>query len=197
MLLQPLFFHLPYRYHWDYTGSNADQGLLHHWVRYMKMNYSQILIKRIETWAEVTHHPEYSNTTIDVVPVEDDEDDSIHLLAKIREVNSDQLSTCTNNAAHLFQRNEFRNAPFADHVHFAGGAKPWNKAINASDVPLNLPTNLMSPNAKRGFWLYHLARANETLQLGLPATITVTKGNPFAAGPRDSDILDPKIELPV
>jgi len=206
-------------YHWDYTGANADQGLLHHWVRYLKMNYSQILTDRVQTWAEVTHHAEYrnrndysknSNTNSlqrlslwwreirnkrRVIPVEGDETYSIRLLAKIREVNSNQLPSCTKGAARFRQRRFFRNAPWSDHLHFQGSTKPWFSDIHASDVLSKRPPDLIG-KSRSGFWLYHLARANETFQLGLPSTIERAKRNPFGGGPSDQDILDPNSELP-
>jgi len=187
-------------YHWDYHGANADQGLLYHWIRYMKMNYSQIRPTRIETWREVTHDPAYWNTTTTttntsnsslVIPVGE------KLLAKTNEIDSRLLPTC---GGHLryFERNEYDYAPYCDHVHFAGGTKPWNEPIRVQDIPTTLDgIRVRGKQNRRLIWLYHLGKANETFNLGLDSIIEVAKGNPFGGGPRDFHVLDPAVELPM
>jgi len=200
-LYQPIFLSTAvYRYHWDYYGANVDQGLLYHWVRYMKLNYTQILIDRVQTWAEVTYDPAYSSNSSrnfgDIgVPLQDD-DGGVRLLAKIREVDSSRLPTCTNHGAGRFRVRGYTTAPYSDHLHFGGPSKPWNNIIRAQDIPKNLPKNLLSLESQQGFWLYHLARANKTFQLGLDSTLQVTKGNPLGGRPKDQDLLDPNVELP-
>jgi len=182
-----------YQHHqqWNFYGANADQGLLLYWVRYMKMNYSQILTDRVQTWAEVTNHPNFNNNNnSQAIPVEG------RLLAQIQQVHSNQLPSCTNGAASFRQDKMLQNAPYSDHIHFMANTKPWFTAIHANDIPPTLPPKLVSLEAQRNFWLYHLGRANETFQLGLPSTMEAAKQNPFGKASKDNDLLDPKAELP-
>lgn len=205
-------------YHWDYYGAHADQGLLHHWIRYMKMNHTQLKTQSIQTWADVTHDPNYSLEDFDkVIPVEVTTSGSggehnnstrnnnittnfatTKLLAKVKELRAGPLPSCgvpgkTRNP--YFRDTRLPNPPFNNFVHYAGGQKPWNEPIRAEDIPMDRPTSV-ARGQPREVWLYYLGRANATFALHLNSTITVLRGNPFGYAPQARDLLDPKAELP-
>ena len=191
-------------YHWDYKAANSDQGLLHHWIRYMKMNYTQLLARTIQTWQEVTYQQQHlyndtftttTNQSVPVVPIPGGTGQP-RLLAKIREVEARLLPTC-GGASRFRNRNEYGNAPYSDFIHFGGGDKPWNRALQVQDMPLSLPNKIVARQNMHLLWMHHLAKANATFGLGFNSTIVVKKGSPFGQGASDADVLDPELDLPV
>ena len=80
--------------HGDFYAANSDEGLFYYWIRCIKLNYTQLLPTRIQTLADVTHHPNYvvassnSNATTTVIVVGDKR------LAKVKEVNATKLPSC-------------------------------------------------------------------------------------------------------
>lgn len=192
-------------HHWDYYASNSDQGLLHYYARYTVLNYTQLTIRKVETWSKVqatntnlawfqdlaTNVPEEKDhPTIPVgaaIPV-----DNSTFLAKIDERDSSELPTC-GGAQRIHQRGEYMFAPYSDHLHFGGGGKPWNQNISAAEILSH--QEKISDN--RALWLHHLGKANSTFGMNLESIIVPKqKNNPLGSAAFDKDVLDPNAELP-
>jgi hypothetical protein len=179
---------------WDFYGASADQGLLYHWMRYIKMNYTQIGGSHIDTWNEVFIESNHSSK-LTLIPVGN------KLIARVATAKTVNLQSCVDPNRVKFLRKKrqrpphWTRAPWSDHIHFSGQRKPWNTPIR--DVPqVEPPVFVRRPDRNREVWLYELARANKTFSLGLPPTIEVDGGNPLDYKPEEHHLLDPGVELP-
>jgi hypothetical protein len=183
---------------WNFYGASADQGLLYHWFRYMKLNYTHIHADRIETWRDVTSGTGSTEQTTGVrhhVHKVKWDDGSTKLVAMVKERPIRDLQACGDLRN---SRGDARTsvAPWLDHFHFAGRKKPWNQKIRSQDIPGHLPRVGKGPLWARDTWLYQLGRANESFALELPSVIVASKGNPLGYKPTDQDLFLPRSQLP-
>jgi hypothetical protein len=170
---------------WNFYAVNSDQGVLYHWLKYERLNFTHILWNKLDTWREVTHDLSYWQNKTDVFRVQGDK-----FIAKVKSEPS-QLQGC--GGKQMDRGSAASVAPFSDFYHFAGHKKPWNKPISAEDMP----KEMSEARDGHSLWMYWLGEANRTLELGFPSKIVLRKGNPLGAKDAAHHLLAPEIELPV
>jgi hypothetical protein len=87
---------------WDWYGAKDDQGLLYHWVRYVKKNVTVVNKSRVQQWGEK-------------------DDKRVQLVREI----SNFTVTCPNSSSIPRQFRRRHNPVYRDHHHFTGQTKPW------------------------------------------------------------------------
>jgi len=164
---------------WGFKAGNSDQGLLLYYLKYMRMNVTQIRQKAIEDWREVTHDASYweSHAVNETVAIPDFYNQKLRYLAKVADMDRSVMKgwSCPGN-----------DPPFGHFNHFAGKKKPWNKAIYVKSLPTKMESNGLSR------WLYFLGVANRKFGLELPSEFTFKKGNPLGYG----DVSFRKVGIP-
>ena len=103
---------------WTWHGAMADQGLLYHWVKYVKRNVTIAVGPIIETWKDV--HP----TVLDDTPV------LAHRSSATEQHPFHQLSCWK--GRFRFRSKEGLTAPYSDYEH---NKKIWERSVLPPDVP--------------------------------------------------------------
>jgi len=187
---------------WTFYAAWSDQGILYHWLRYERGNYTWLDVDKMERW-ETVHAKDvayWENRTHHVVPEIASTGDDDRYIARVQ-VNKVKQGSLQRGCGgqQLDRRGKWSTqVPFRDYYHFAGGAKPWFKPILAANVTCDAGTILKGHD----LWLCTLIQANRTLGLGLPSAIIPHKKssrkNPLGGG--DSahfpHLLQPDIEIP-
>ena len=175
---------------WTFYGAHCDQGILYMYFKYILLNFTQIHPEVIQTWREVTEDAECWRNRTNVIAV-----DGGKFLAKVDEDRNSVIKGC--GGPPLGREGRWSRAvPYSDFYHFAGGQKPWNQPIFASDIPTSRDF-LKDPIAVgRQFWTYFLGQANLTLELELPSEIVVSKGNPLGYADPGKDLFHDDLEFP-
>ena len=129
---------------WDFHCAYADQGLLYHWVKYVKQSMTVVMSDWTENWVP------YPNGTMhgkeDIVRLND--------LMKYSEPRE-----CWN------RQSTYKSCkpPHSDFMHFTGKKKPWLKG-----PPANLTEGSASfEDESRRFWFSELAQLNSRLGMNL------------------------------
>ena len=123
--------------YWNFTFAYSDQGLLYHWVKYVKKNVSMQVGARIEHWTTTTKGILYiSNTTYN------------QLLPYERPIVHDRPS-CSNWAC--------------DWSHFTGRQKPWLFEVPKSI----LSNVTHDPSTARELWFTTLRGLDRDYNLGI------------------------------
>jgi hypothetical protein len=123
---------------WSWHWSRGDQGMLYHWLRYVKKDVTIFNKKRVQRWQW-----NGSATTL-------------------REM-SDFEFICPNHIDLVGQRLYGRLPVTRDIVHFTGRDKPW-KSVNWSGLPEDLGR---SKPTRYQIWQYALRMAWKNYDLGL------------------------------
>jgi hypothetical protein len=143
------------RTNWTFNAAMADQGLLYHWVKYVKKSVSLVRRDIVENWAV------NSNGTLGI---------SATLIKPF--VNASQpIKTFYHECIKWGRTGCY--APYRDFVHYTGKHKPW---LNAKP-PSNLTAEAALLNRK-SFWWYTLKELNEEVQLGLDFDDWLVIGKP-------------------
>jgi lipopolysaccharide biosynthesis glycosyltransferase len=101
---------------WTFNFADKDQGLLYHWVKYVKKNVSIINQDKVETWGTI------NNT----------KDGEVQMISMHRNIFHDGCSSSMPKYKFHWGRNVY---PEKDFVHFTGDEKPWiNKYFSAAIV---------------------------------------------------------------
>lgn len=127
--------------HWDFSGADADEGLLYHFVKYEKKNVSIFQKKKIQNWGvdDDGNVAEQRAVDLDVI-----------VGGKRRECWATTMS------------HKPCQAPHSDYIHFPGKAKPW--LDNPEEYLAKGTTKEDSPHH---FWWKSLKEANAMFELGL------------------------------
>jgi len=94
---------------WTFNFADKDQGLLYHWVKYLKKNVSIINQDKVETWSTI------NNTG----------DDEVHMINMHKNIFNGGCSPSMPQYKFHWGRNFY---PEKDFVHFTGDEKPWMNA---------------------------------------------------------------------
>jgi hypothetical protein len=156
---------------WKFHGCFADQGLLYHWVKYVKKNVSIIVYNVLQNW--VSSGAQQGNDTSNGSPV--------------METNASTYNIsgfgCPNHYR-IFPRN--RPSPQKDFTHFTGTKKPWESKT--------IPADIESPEKAvwaQEIWFHLLRKANQEFDLNLNITTVLTKQKPLLGRfPGRRDIID-------
>jgi hypothetical protein len=143
------------RTNWTFNAAQADQGLLYHWVKYVKKSVSLVRSNIIENWSVD------SNGTLRITATHDDPFVNVSRPTKV--FHHECMRWCHNGCY----------APYRDWVHFTGKKKPW-----LSDKP---PLNLTAETGlttRRMFWWYTLKQLNDEAKLGLDFDKWLVIGKP-------------------
>lgn len=128
---------------WNFYGSHADQGLLYHWVKYVKKSVTVVL----------------GGSTVDWIPHPNGTMHRVEGLSNLDELVQGERISC------WAMQNNFRKCrpPHSDFMHFTGKKKPW-----ILGPPVNLTEGSASfKEESRRFWFSELAAVNRTLGMGL------------------------------
>lgn len=131
---------------WKFVGSHADQGLLYHWVKYVKRNVS------IVSGVEVDNY--IAKNGKDKIQIEET------LLNPF-----DEFTCLPDQYEHTFGKiptsTAREMAPYRDFAHFLGSHKPWKR-----HPPDELETNLDAESPLE-YWFHMLRLLNEELQMNI------------------------------
>jgi hypothetical protein len=86
---------------WDWHGASDDQGMLYHWVRYVKKNVTLIKKDRLRKWVEL--------------------DGEVQMVEEVH--NFDEA--CPNRTGFMKKMEIFGYPIIRDFIHFTGSLKPW------------------------------------------------------------------------
>ncbi len=125
---------------WKFHGGFADQGLLYHWVKYVKKNVSIVIETEIENWSSTGN------------------DDPVHLENIFLSANITGFG-CGHK---LRVQPGSKPSPYRDFTHFTAGRKPWGK----NGVPPDLKHANDATNGQ-DLWFHLLRKVNLELDLGL------------------------------
>lgn len=183
---------------WSFYAVASDQGILYHWIRYERLNYTWLDILKMETWREVDEywnheHPNMTSHKVGNRYIARVDRREYRTMPGFKFVREHDLGGCRMPKYDRVWPGA-RIVPFSDYYHFAGGAKPWNEPILAQHA-ISDPKDFKTG---RDVWLSALTQANATLGLGLPSNITLKKGNPLGgADPlQKPHLLLPQVQLP-
>lgn len=185
---------------WNMYGAWADQGVLYHYVKYVRLDYTQVRSHPdiVESWKDITHEIDrWSYKNITIIPVDD------RYLGMV-DVKVGKLTGC---GIETSRRGYTDFPPYSEFHHYAGGKKPWNRPLLSNDAPKSLADAKKRGKAEvdkrlrhnlkqQAIWFYYLGKANETFNLELPSNITVSQGNPLGYGPQPNELFNPKLVLP-
>jgi hypothetical protein len=160
---------------WNFHGYFADQGLLYHWVKYVKQSVSILLLSTLQNWSPppLQTNDITSNASTATSPVM-------------------EWNTSTSNIngfgcpmRHRIFRWHFPS-PYKDFVHFTGNMKPWERK--------NIPDDIQDPRSAEkpySIWFHWLRKASEELQLNLNlSTILVAHRPSLGRYPTIRDMVD-------
>mmetsp|Transcript_1545 Transcript_1545/g.2388 ORF Transcript_1545/g.2388 Transcript_1545/m.2388 type:complete len:280 (+) Transcript_1545:3-842(+) len=185
---------------WTFYAVHSDQGILYHWIRYERGNYTWIDTGSMETWrtvnaADVAYWQNKSNYAVPKIS-------GNRQIARVQKMDyavagGPLKAGC--GAPQLDRHGWAKYVPFRDYYHFAGGAKPWFKPVFTHNI--TCPHTDPNVTIKTGlqFWLCELKDANSTLGLNIPSPIVLKEGkNPLGAWDpkRIPHLLQPGLELP-
>lgn len=131
---------------WKFVGSHADQGLLYHWVKYVKRKVSIVSGVEVDNYRPSNLRELVKVDAILTEPFRD-----YTCLPKRYEDTFGELPT--------YQAQGL--APYRDFVHFLGSNKPWKKS-----VPPAVATNLDSETPEQ-YWFHMLRLLNHKLKMGV------------------------------
>jgi hypothetical protein len=143
------------RTNWTFNAAQADQGLLYHWVKYVKKSVSLVRSNIVENWSVD------SNGTLRIAATHD------NLFVNVSHPINVFYHEC------LRWSHKGCYAPYRDWVHFTGKKKPWLSAKPPPDL-----TAETSLTTRRLFWWYTLKELNDEVQLGLDFDNWLVIGKP-------------------
>jgi len=136
---------------WDFYAVYNDQGLLYHWVKYVKKNVVTVRIKVSEWFGS---------------------DENGKLVKKRRKGRALDGHSCLPQnllvremrfAHHpSYLGNLARSVPFGDYIHFYGHFKPWFLDYAEPDVE-----GKMHATSATSYWFFLLRRLSEKLSMGV------------------------------
>ena len=135
---------------WDMHGGMADQGLLWHWVKYVKMNVTVFHKNTMYHWGSKVIQGKHQGY--------------------LESVTENALKNYTCFEGHLNHRSyEYHGAPTHDMHHFTGHRKPW--IIEAATGGTKQDLEMTESHSATRFWWIRLARANQKWKLAINLTM--------------------------
>jgi hypothetical protein len=138
---------------WSFYGANADQGLLYHWVKYVKKDVSLGVKTRVDRWKE--------------------KDGRVQLVERVEDWD---VMDCPNiNLTPNISRPGHRGYKpiYRDHVHFTGRFKPWRRKIIFPDGKVNEIKRKPLGESQDYVELWNLALKEGWLKYKLPSIYTL------------------------
>ena len=204
--------------HWNFHGGSADQGLLYHWVKYVKRNVTIAIGPIIETWMDNNNKNHNKNDKLGLLvdqpilvnrtlhhPLHD-----MSCRRRRRNIQQGQTRTRTTTKTRFFSRTGGNNnkdddddfqfqskegltVPYSDYEH---NKKIWEKPYpSSSSSSFSTTTTIKSRyNAKTPsqFWFYSLQLLNEQYQLQIDYNSWLqhigNKQRPLGTGPKVQDL---------
>jgi hypothetical protein len=141
---------------WNFYGSFADQGLLYHWVKYVKQNVSILLNDMLENWS-----------SIEIIPQHDNNDNgTVTGTPKL------EWNMSTNNIAGFGcpaerQRLYPESTPplYRDYWHYTGDKKPWEERDVPKDTMIDANRRVDEVSTAKDLWFRALYQMNRELGL--------------------------------
>jgi len=135
---------------WDFYASHSDQGLLYHWVKYVKQSVTIVPDGfTAENWAV------NGNGTLHIENV------LSHPFANYTCIPSDRKQA---RYAHhpAYDGNFLRKHPYSDYIHFYARFKPWEGEVAEPDV-----SDKHDAASGRQYWFHVLRKLNQSLNMGI------------------------------
>jgi lipopolysaccharide biosynthesis glycosyltransferase len=157
---------------WTFHGSNADQGLLYHWVKYVKRHVSIFVYDQLQNWISP---PSFSSVGDGrIVAPQRRTTDAMPMNPVIMEWNTSTYNL-TNFGCPIHYRFQpkSRPVPYKDFYHFTGKQKPWEQM----DIPKDIPSAERAVWA-HDFWFHLLRKAIVELNLNMNNTTLLDKRKP-------------------
>ena len=144
---------------WDFYGAFADQGLLYHWIKYVKHSYSLVTRDSIENYGVVINEVINSDRNSDSINDDSSTNNNNSITTAATALASASLmiprlegkfsldllsnfsqTTKQQQAVGCYKgKNKFRAClpPHKDYVHFVGQSKPWLQQYNVPSSSLS------------------------------------------------------------
>lgn len=138
---------------WSFYGASVDQGLLYHWVKYVKKDVSLVVKTRVDRWKE--------------------KDGRVQRVGRVEDWD---VMDCPNiNLTPNISRPGHRGyKPFyRDHVHFTGKIKPWRRKVILPDGRVNEIKRKPLGESQDYVELWNLALKEGWLKYKLPSIYTL------------------------
>ena len=129
--------------HWDFHGGPADQGLLYHWVKYVKRNVTIAVGPMVETWKD--------NSFTDGVLVDQP------VLVNRTSSHPLQLQSCRRHVPIRFHSKEGTTVPYSDYEH---NKKIWERGMLPSDI-----SNRFDASSPAQYWFHVLSILDQQFDL--------------------------------
>lgn len=136
---------------WNFYAANADQGLLYHWVKYVKKNVFIAQIYRGEWWG--------TNEKGTLVLEKTAEQPLTNFSCLPKRFDKEKMRYAKHPA---FKWMLLKHPPYGDHIHFYSVLKPWVR--NESEAPIQ--DRRHAPSAL-SYWFHVLRKLNAKLSMGV------------------------------
>lgn len=162
---------------WSFKGAAADQGLLYHWVKYVKRNVTIAIGPVLETWQDDTrHNPNESKNRTKLVdtPILVDRSSYYHPLHDL---------SCRKQRKFRFHSKEGNTAPYSDYEH---NKKIWERNVLPSDVD-----HKYDADSPAQFWFHTLRELDRQFGMNIDWAHWLeqigNKARPFGKEPKIED----------
>lgn len=135
---------------WNFYAAYSDQGLLYHWVKYVKKNVV-IIAQRTGEWWGTDHN--------DTLVLQERRPQALSNYSCLPRGNPRSLKFAHHQA---YGGNLIGNVPYGDYIHFYGPFKPW--LVDQADPPV---IDKMHASSARSYWFFLLRQLNEKLSMGI------------------------------
>jgi hypothetical protein len=125
---------------WSWQAASIDQGMLYHWVRYVKKSTSLAIGNRLQAW-------------------ESGDDGNLKLVKDLHHYSL----TCPNHIDITAEKWISRLPIYMDHIHYTGSKKPWQRSNFDLDC---VHDNISMEHNRFTIWTFLLRKAWDKYEFG-------------------------------